>query len=254
MINTPRRTRFHSARLVRTLAGMDALAPAQAVEDLSAKLGAWISFTDAIALSRLQNPIDAPSAAQPNSTSSQAIAQEIAKARLVMEAAIQDVGPGGSTARRRTRIVLPTPEPGTSLEEASTYTPYRRYHQAHQRSLEQGVQALRRTVRGTLQGASPALRQLAQLDAAFEEALQEREASYLATIPTLLERRFHHLRKAHQQQLAVEDLTDSTQRWLQSGGWLNLFYQDLQTVLLDELDMRLQPTLGMLDALNTETR
>ena len=42
--------------------------------------------------------------------------------------------------------------------------------------------------------------------------------------------------------------------WLQPGAWLHTFCQDMRAVLLAELELRLQPVAGLLDALNEVTR
>ena len=41
---------------------------------------------------------------------------------------------------------------------------------------------------------------------------------------------------------------DDPQRWRQSGGWLWAFEQDLQALLLAEMQARLQPIYGLLEA------
>jgi hypothetical protein len=90
------------------------------------------------------------------------------------------------------------------------------------------------------------------LDASYEGILQEREASLLGTIPSLFERHFHQLRKAHQQRMAESQQSDSALLWMTPDAWLNRFLQNLHAALLDELDLRLQPTLGLLEAFTTE--
>ena len=75
------------------------------------------------------------------------------------------------------------------------------------------------------------------MDAAFEGILIEREKKLLTTLPSLMERRFKQLQTERSQQ----------------EGWLARFGQELQTVLLAELDLRLQPTLGLLEAFNDQT-
>jgi hypothetical protein len=41
---------------------------------------------------------------------------------------------------------------------------------------------------------------------------------------------------------------DNPALWLQAGSWLGRFGNELQTMLLAELDLRLQPTLGLVEA------
>jgi hypothetical protein len=96
------------------------------------------------------------------------------------------------------------------------------------------------------------LQHLATLDGAFEGILSEREARLLATLPQLLKKRFEHLRMLHLKTLVDTQQVDNPAQWMQPGAWLERFCHELQTVLLAELDVRLQPALGLLEALNNE--
>lgn len=135
---------------------------------------------------------------------------------------------------------------------APTYEPYRRYYLAHQHDMELKVRPLRTKVRNVLAKASPALKQLADLDAALDAILCERESKLLSTVPALLEQRFKQLFKEHQQRLADSEQTDHSEFWMKPGGWLARFCHELQTVLIAELDVRLQPTVGLIETLNNE--
>jgi Protein of unknown function (DUF3348) len=249
MTRAPRRTHFHSARLVRTLVDLAVLKPGGADTEIAAKLGSWTAFTDAITLSRIHNTSMREPKGNTQRTDTSAIVQEVFRVRAALEHSITSYNAPGES---KPRIALPMPLPDTSIEEASLYTPYRRYHQNHQRNLEQSVRGLRNKVRNTVAKASPKLRQLAMLDASYEGILQEREASLLGTIPSLFERHFHQLRKAHLQRMAESQQTDSPLLWMTPDAWLNRFLQNLHAALLDELDLRLQPTLGLLEAFTTE--
>ncbi len=179
-----------------------------------------------------------------------ALQNSFAKASASMERTLANAGTG---APGRSRNQLPRPDPGASVEEARAYTPYRRYHQAQQRELEQSATSLRATMREGVAKACPRLAQLVALDAAFDDILCEREAKLLSTITTLLERRFNHLYRTHVQGLVDRRQQDNVDQWCRSGGWLTHFHQELQAVLLAEWDLRLQPTLGLLEALHHET-
>ncbi len=101
--------------------------------------------------------------------------------------------------------------------------------------METNVRSLRAKVRDGVAKASPKLRQLAALDAAFDGILCEREAKMLSSIPSLLEKRFNHLRKAHLQTLLDQQQTDDNpDLWMKPGAWLARFCTELQTVLLAE--------------------
>jgi hypothetical protein len=152
----------------------------------------------------------------------------------------------------KTRTKLPTPAIGASIEGAADFSPYRRYYVAHQRDMDSSIGQLRANVRAALSSRSPTLKRLATLDAALGQALGARERNLLATVPSLLENRFEHLRKAHQEALAATQAPDDPERWMQPGGWLAVFCKDMQGVLLAELDVRLQPVIGLIEALGNE--
>jgi hypothetical protein len=115
------------------------------------------------------------------------------------------------------------------------------------------IKPLRAQVREVVAGTSPALQQLAALDAALDAVLADRESLLLAKVPALLEKRFRQLRQAHQDLLLEAQQEDNISLWTKPGGRLARFCQELQTVLLAELDLRLQTTLGLLEALHNET-
>lgn len=245
------RTHFHSSRLIRTLAELAVLeqhAPATAFAE---RLALWIDFADAIALCAVHNANGAGPAgalAESSSGAHGSVGEDFARTRARLENAITQ---GGAPHAGRTQPKLPTLAPGVSAEDASAYEPYRRYHLAQQRDMESGVRSLREKMRGVVGAASPKLKQLVALDAAFDAILVERESHLLSTLPSLLKKRFSQLHQAHQQALA-DVQTDSPERWMKPGGWLARFRSELQTVLLAELELRLQPSLGLLEAFNNE--
>jgi hypothetical protein len=172
--------------------------------------------------------------------------ETFATARANLERAITQSGAPGTG---RVRAELSLPKLDTPVDDAKAYVPFRRYHQAHQRDMENNVRSLRAKVRDGVAGASPKLRQLAALDSAFDGILCEREAKLLSTIPSLLEKRFNHLRKAH---LLTQPTDDNPDLWMKPGAWLARFCTELQAVLLAELDLRLQPAVGLLEAFHHE--
>lgn len=247
------RTNFHSSQLIRTLADLAVLETTGPAAAFGEKLGLWIGFTDAIALTAVHNTNtveEMPSAALP--VAGLSLGDEFAKVRASLESTITK-SQAPNTGRTRAELTLPKLE--GPLEDVKAYTPFRRYHQAHQRDMETNIRSLRAKVREGVAKASPALRQLTALDAAFDGILAEREGRLLAGIPTLLERRFNHLRKAHLQTLRDRQVTDENpDLWMKPGAWLARFCAELQAVLLAELDLRLQPTVGLLEAFHHDTK
>jgi hypothetical protein len=149
-------------------------------------------------------------------------------------------------------MALPIPKPDATLEEACAYEPYRRHCCALQRDMELSVCSLRARLRDQVAKAAPRLTQLVELDAALDAILCERESKLLQTLPSQLETRFDELLQAHQHKLLAAQQEDQPELWMKPDAWLARFCHELQTVLLAELDLRLLPTLGLIEALNNE--
>jgi hypothetical protein len=146
-------------------------------------------------------------------------------------------GHGQTFAGVRAELEAAIRKAGAALAPTTDYEPYRRHYVAQQREMELRVGPLRAQLRAELALGAPNQRQLAALDAAFDDTLAEREARLLASVPLLLSKRFAHLRRVHEAPA--------------SPAWLATFSHEVQTVLLAELDLRLQPALGLLEALQS---
>lgn len=274
------RTRFNSAGLVRILAELAVADVADPKQTFAERLGEWLDFKDALALYSALNSAaaGAPSRAAPAAV----LRGQLVQVRGDLAAAVAAAGttqPGG------TNLALPTPLPNAAPESAADFAPFHRYYLAHQRAMAAAVSPLRASARTALAGQSAALRQLAALDAVFDQALAAREASLLATVPVLLGKRFAHLYAAHrrEREAAAPDVAgqaapdaagqaatagaaatgegapgagappDDPARWMQPGGWLGRFCAEMQRVLLAELDLRLMPVAGLVAAVDKES-
>jgi Protein of unknown function (DUF3348) len=82
----------------------------------------------------------------------------------------------------------------------------------------------------------------------MEQALGGREQQLMSTVPAILARRFEELRK--NQTAAGCGASPPHQPASQQAAetWQLVFGQELQALLLAELDDRLQPVAGMVDA------
>jgi hypothetical protein len=249
---TPRQTRphFHSASLLRVLADLADVPALASGTDFAEKLGLWVSFTDAIHLCAVHNAAPAVASAAASSRAPARLAEEVDRLQAGMEQAIRQTDTNKAS---KNRVALPVPLLELPLDAKSAYEPYRRYYQAQQREMEVNLAAMRARVRGALARASAPLQQLAALDEALESILNEREAKLLGSLPNLLEKRFKHLLKAHQKAVADRQQADDPLQWLAPGSWLARFVHELKTVLLAELETRLQPTRGLLEALQNES-
>lgn len=241
------RTRFDSAQLIRALSALVATDVADSRQSFADRLGQWLDFADAIALcSALDSPADtrAPAAAEPL-----APGDEFARVRGAL---LDSINTDGLLTPGKARIRLPAPAWHADTEGAADYLPYHRYYLAHQRDMAAAITPLRASVRTELARQSAALRQLATLDGVLDQALAPRERSLLATVPQLLGRRFEQLHQTHRGTLPA-DGADDPAGWLQPGTWLTRFCHDMKAVLQAELDLRLQPVAGLLEALNEVT-
>ena len=114
------------------------------------------------------------------------------------------------------------------------------------------VEALRGHVRHAVAAASPRLAPLAAMDAVLEQMFGAREQKLMGTVPVVLERRFEQLRTAHQLELDATQQPDDPAASRQPGGWQHRFGKELEAALLAELEVRLQPVMGMMEALSNE--
>jgi hypothetical protein len=268
------RASLYSASLVRFLTENALLAPARPSEDVGQKLGDWLDFRQAIALHGVLNPetSDAPTASLPAHVqrmaliAPEALAQHVDKVRAQLVESITRGAPAGSGL---TRIDMPAPVLDEPVEIKTAFEPYRRFVAAHQRQMESTLRSLRAQLRLQLSKRASAGQQLAALDAAFENILAEREAALLAKTSKLLEKRFVQALKAHMQAQTqpatlITETTDATVDATDvsdpnpnhtpksdTSSWLMPVRQTIRQALLAELDTRLQPTLGLLEALTS---
>lgn len=248
------RTPLHRSRFARILTDLVDVDGAQSREAFAEQLAQWIHIADAIALRAAHNanqPGKTNTLAAQSTDASAHVREAFVHARTALETTLR-AGTDASAKAGLARMKMPHPKRGAPAELAGSFEPYKRYYIAHQREMELKIKPLRAKVRTTVGGMSSDLQQLAALDAALEGILEEREAMLLGKVPTLLEKRFKLLRKMHQDSMAERALEDNPDLWMQPGGWLTRFAEELQSVLLAELDLRLQPTEGLIESLDKE--
>lgn len=246
------RTNFHGSELIRCLADLDMADAAEAGDAFAEKLGTWIHFADAITLSAVHSEGIPAAPARPAAfATAQPGLAEFDRIRTFL---VTSITRSCSPTPGRTHIQLPAPLLELPMNLVAAYTPYRRFYEAHQRDMESSIQPLRANLREALAKATPRLRKLAQLDVTMEKILRERESRLLAKVPLLLRPRFERLYKEHQQGLAEAGQADNPAAWTQAGAWLARFCLDMQTLLLAEVELRLQPALGLIEASKQDTQ
>ena len=165
-------------------------------------------------------------------------------------------------------FILPRPTAETLVDPEAGFQAYQRFYNLHQSQLDHRVLLLRRQLQEALAGQSPQLAQLAELDRSLADKLGDYTRRVFASIPRLLAQRFYFL---NQQYRAVQDaqrsaagdsemklelepelMSDSPALWMQKGAWLDNFFTEMQGLLLAELELRLLPVMGLMEALDAE--
>ena len=214
------RSTVSSSRLVRLLADGDAAGAQPAGLDFAERLSLWLDALAAINLQSAHQAIRTVATAAPGQAQARGrtrdVAEDFRQARAVLAQA----------------IALDPLALDAHVDDGG-FGPYRRRQQDLQRQMEQMVGALRDHVRQALARQSARLRQLAALDAAMEQLIARREQVLLPAAPALLERRFADARA-------------------QDAEWRTAYVQEWRQLLLAELELRLEPVAGLIDALDKE--
>ena len=248
--------RLNSSRLVVLLAQWTQAQGGHARQDVAEQLGQWLSVVGAVELNGSLRSIESYSAQplpaqEPSAVDTQALEDLFQKTKAELtRLATAPAKPAKPMRGRADNTPVDEPDPQVQADFAAHGPRYLEL----QKQLDARLGALRTQMRRGLLKGSATLRQLAALDGVMEQMLGAREQRLWASLPGHLERRFVHLRKAHQAQLSASGHADEPLRWRQPGGWLAAFEQDLQALLLAETQVRLQPIMGLLEAAHNENR
>ncbi len=211
---------FNSSRLIRLLGDSTSLDIDASKQDFAEKLSHWLNAGDTVTLHAALQSIKTAPKEKPWEASS-AIASEVAtEFQRVKTTLMKDI--------RSTTAY-------TATEQQTDYAPYHKRHLDQQRQMELKIAPLRAHVRQALSRASPKLMQLATLDAILEKTVSGREQRLLSKVPVFLEGRFKHLQKTQ-------------------AHALDAFGSEWHAFLLAELDVRLQPVLGLIEAFSNEVK
>ena len=234
------RTSFHHtlpSALARQLArGLPAGAlPDAPRQDVAERLGQWLNVAEAIELHAAQSAVTAAGAAARRRPPRVEPAALHATLRAELD---------------RVRAVLTrsiTTAPAHKPDPNDLDTEFALFHQRlgdQQRRMEMSVDALREHVRQQLAQSTPVMAQLAAIDAVMDGFFGGREQRLLSQLPSFLKARFAALRR--EAALARDPDTPDDLRWLQT------FAAEFEQTLLAELDLRLQPVTGLIEALAHE--
>ncbi|MBH9577239.1 DUF3348 family protein [Inhella proteolytica] len=218
---------------------------------VSERLAQSLSWLDAVALAEVLNgalPAPAPDATQRLQATRAWARSALQRLQAELQAGFADPvlvreGPTTTSLRRPPARASAAPKPAGALDAVA---PYRLHHSTQQRSLAIRATTLRGQLRSQLSSTTPRLARLAALDAVFERALQAREEQALASLPSMTAQRGISLRAAD-----PEPDPEDRSAW-PAPGWRGQLWDELQQVLQAELDLRLQPVLGLIEALHDD--
>ena len=242
------RTPVRGPTFIRLLAGLTDVDVRASRQSLSDRLGQWLDWTHAVALSTALD--GKPSEAGHDASAfGNAEDDECARVRRSLVGAIvgDDIF---AMSRPRGGEHASAEEEGASAPV--DYAVFRQRYLALQRSIQAVTGSLRGRLRDLLAQQSIDMAKLAAVDAVMERVLSPREQALLANVPALLGDRFERLREAEQKALA-EAQTAQVTPTTTPGTWLDVFCRDAQSVLLAELDVRFHPVEGLLAALRTHS-
>lgn len=219
-----------SSRLARFLADLGAAAPVSH-RDFTQRLGQLFDLADSIKLSKTHRK---PSAAsfKPGVSSAAAIREEFLRARAsIVSSTLRSFVPGADPPRLR----FPLPTADGAAAETIDPEPYLTFYSAQQREIDFRIRNLHAKTRDELAGCSPALAQIAALDSALGGPIAAHSRPFFAAVPELLQNRIDFLRS--------RDDSDS-------NAALEQIRNEIQGLLLAEIETRLLPTLGLIEALD----
>lgn len=155
-----------------------------------------------------------------------------APAAVVGSSLVRTAAEERECARVRQALTRSLSEP-IDAQVNDDFAMFRRHCARKQKTMEAAVGALRERLRAALAATGSDGARLAALDQVMDQALDARLQHLTSGLPGWLERRFEQARQAHPEH------------------WLPGFCDDVQRVLHAELDLRMQPVEGLLDALRT---
>ncbi|WKK20168.1 DUF3348 domain-containing protein [Achromobacter insolitus] len=266
MLQAPQRTGLSGPTLIRLLTRLTDADVPQSRQSLSDHLSQWLGWTDAIALSAALNtspPVIAPGARMFSSAEE----RECARVRTTLADAIaSDTAATGAKRPVPGQAPAPAKQLAALAEADADYANFRQRYLSLQHTMETAVGNLRSRLRGMVAAKNGEMTRLAVVDAIMDRALLPKERALFGAIPRLLQGHFDRLREAEAAALAAAQAEAEAQAESEAapdgeadetpaptavtpGAWLDTFRNDMRSVLLAELDVRLQPVEGLLATL-----
>ena len=251
--NSPHHNTPSSPSLQSQLQALTGSAASLSHRDFADKLGQLISLSDAITLSESLRSLKRlkPRGEPGEESLHDAVfgARGVILAFIVNSFVDEDSSEAGAPSLP---FILPRPPADSITEPAEAYKAYQRFYALHQSEMDYRLIALRKQMQQVLTARSAALAQLAELDRSLSETLGDYSRRVLASIPRLLGQRFHALIRAQIERDTNLEAGEVFTQWVADDGGLSQFLAEMRGLLIAELDMRLMPLIGLLEALDVE--
>lgn len=234
--NIPQRR--ESPRLIRRFRELGVLDSTEPQHTLPGQLAAVIDFAASIKL--------ATALSQPTPWTEPSASPEEAPRDLFLRlraGIIRSLLAGFAPRPGYTHLKLPPCDQRLPDDDSDAFAPYRRFYVGQQRTMETKVLNLHLQIRDASATLSPRLAHLCELDAALGGTLVQAARKAFADVPRLLQARFCD--GLEQCRAACGGEVDESASWIR---WQRQFRDELRDVLLAELDARLLPTLGLVEA------
>ncbi|TDG14740.1 DUF3348 family protein [Seongchinamella unica] len=233
-----------SSRLVRFLTDLSVSDTQVSHRQFTERLGQLIDFSDSITLSEAH----ARALKVENEDAGEfreGITREFLRARsTIVQAAMRSFFPGSGPSR------LKWPADDTVPAGADTATaPYLRFYQQQQGDIDSKIRGLHLRTRSAIAPLSVNLARICAIDEALADALASHSRRYLSATAKLLGQRLAFLYDQYQQHLDTD--IEPQAAWLETR---EQYRREAQGLLLAEIEARLLPALGLIEALNEEIK
>lgn len=203
------------------------------IQDVAQRLSQWLGAMDAVRLDAAMRTLESAPAERVALSARDSELLDVRWEQGVQELRALVAQHGAPEPAPRGRAARLAPLPAVAVAEAPVFAAQHKRYLLTQKQLATQIARLRDGVRQLLARSNSALRALAGLDAVMETMLAAREQAVWAAIPAFLEPRWH---------------------WhMQAAGGLptvgvRAFEQDVQALLAAELELRLMPLQGLVQA------
>ena len=238
---------LNSCRLIRTLAELEVLGDAYSPKDFGRRFGQLFTLTDSISLSDMHYELARHPFHPGEKPAAEIITTFIQQRQTLIEGLSRNFL--GGQAYHQVRNRFPAFRDNLKPDQLSSFEVYQRFYAALQRQIGLETQHIQSTVRDGAAGLSAELAKLVLLDSTLGTTLNSHARKLFPLVPRLLGSRFESLRQQHDQALFKPE-QDQPANWIKPGGWLDQFRHDCHSLLLAELDIRLQPVLGLIEAID----